>query len=159
MQIQSVLNPISVATDVISNIRKHFEVSLLAEQKASGTIPIVRYSEYTRNHALAVLGHQAFKASNVLEQLKMIKIPDIQNLNEKVGAVNFEWELNKNLFFDAVGRFYSKRVLTCIFKSGKWHFPGTDMQSRQKQLHFSAVVTTTLLEAIAPRADPAQGTV
>nr|XP_009910939.1 PREDICTED: laminin subunit beta-4 [Haliaeetus albicilla] len=73
--------------DVISNIRKHSEVSLLAEQKTSGTIPIVRYSEYTRNHALAMLGHQAFKASNVLEQLKMIKIPDIQNLNEKICGV------------------------------------------------------------------------
>ncbi|XP_052646644.1 laminin subunit beta-4 [Harpia harpyja] len=73
--------------DAISNIRKHFEVSLLAEQKTSGTIPIVRYSEYTRNHALAMLGHQAFKASNVLEQLKMIKIPDIQNLNEKICGV------------------------------------------------------------------------
>ncbi|NXW12281.1 LAMB4 protein, partial [Circaetus pectoralis] len=82
-----VLNPISAATDAISNIRKHFEVSLLAEQKTSGTIPIVRYAEYTRNHALAMLGHQAFKASNVLEQLKMIKIPDIQNLNEKICGV------------------------------------------------------------------------
>uniref|UniRef100_A0A8B9N1S4 Laminin subunit beta 4 n=1 Tax=Accipiter nisus TaxID=211598 RepID=A0A8B9N1S4_9AVES len=85
IHLHQILNPISVATDVISNIRKHFEVSLLAEQKASGTIPIVRYSEYTRNHALTVLGHQAFKASNVLEQLKTIKIPNIQNLNEKVG--------------------------------------------------------------------------
>lgn len=36
-----------------------------------------------------------------------------------------------------------------------WH----DMQSRQKQLHFSTAVTTNLLEAIAPKADPAQGTV
>uniref|UniRef100_A0A8C0BCP6 Laminin subunit beta 4 n=1 Tax=Buteo japonicus TaxID=224669 RepID=A0A8C0BCP6_9AVES len=85
IHLHQILNPISVATDVISNIRKHSEVSLLAEQKTSGTIPIVRYSEYTRNHALAMLGHQAFKASNVLEQLKVIKIPDIQNLNEKVG--------------------------------------------------------------------------
>ncbi|NXR01569.1 LAMB4 protein, partial [Sagittarius serpentarius] len=83
-KIQSVLNPISLATEAISNITKHFEVSLLAEQKTSRTIPIVRYSEYTRNHALAMLGHQALKASNVLEQLKMIKIPDIQNLNEKI---------------------------------------------------------------------------
>uniref|UniRef100_A0A663EQT0 Laminin subunit beta 4 n=1 Tax=Aquila chrysaetos chrysaetos TaxID=223781 RepID=A0A663EQT0_AQUCH len=85
IHLHQILNPISVATDTISNIRKHFEVSLLAEQKTSGTIPIVRYSEYTRNHALAMLGHQAFKAGNVLEQLKMIKIPDVQNLNEKVG--------------------------------------------------------------------------
>ena len=45
-----------------------------------------------------MLGHEAFKASNVLEQLKVIKSPNIQNLNEKVGTVNFEWELNKNLF-------------------------------------------------------------
>jgi len=156
---QLVLNPISLATEAISNIRKHFEVSLLAEQKTSGTIPTVRYSEYTRSHALAMLGHQALKASNVLEQLEMIKSPDIQNLNVKVGTVNFEWELNKNFFFYAASRLSFKRVLACVFKSGKGHFPGTDMQSRQKQLHFSAAVTTTLLEAITPRTDPAQGTV
>ncbi|XP_030336364.1 laminin subunit beta-4 [Strigops habroptila] len=70
--------------EAISNIKKHFEVSLLAEQKTSETAPIVRYSAYTRNHALAMLGRQALKASNVLEQLKMIKSPGIQNLNEKV---------------------------------------------------------------------------
>ncbi|XP_009889167.1 PREDICTED: laminin subunit beta-4 [Charadrius vociferus] len=73
--------------EAISNIRKHFEVSLLAEQKTSGTTPIVRYSEYARNHALAMLGHQALKASNVLEQLKMIKSLNIQNLNEKICGV------------------------------------------------------------------------
>ncbi|XP_061844989.1 laminin subunit beta-4 [Colius striatus] len=73
--------------EAISNIRKHFEVSLLAEQKTSGTSPIVRYSEYTRNHVLTMLDHQALKASNMLEQLKMIKSPDIQNLNEKVCGV------------------------------------------------------------------------
>uniref|UniRef100_A0A8B9SX00 Laminin subunit beta-1 n=1 Tax=Anas platyrhynchos TaxID=8839 RepID=A0A8B9SX00_ANAPL len=38
----------------------------------------------TRNSTLTVMGQQALKGSNVLEQLKMIKIPDIQNLNEKV---------------------------------------------------------------------------
>lgn len=96
---QSVLNPISVAIEAMSNIRKHFEVSLLAEQKTSGTTPVVGYSEYTRNHALAMLGRQALKASHVLEQLRSIESPSIQNLNEKVGTVNFEWELNKSLFF------------------------------------------------------------
>ncbi|KFO73509.1 Laminin subunit beta-4, partial [Cuculus canorus] len=70
--------------EAISNIRKHFEVSLLAEQKTSGINPTVRYSKYTRNHALAMLGHHTLKASNMLEQLKMIKIPNIQNLNEKI---------------------------------------------------------------------------
>ncbi|XP_010125018.1 PREDICTED: laminin subunit beta-4 [Chlamydotis macqueenii] len=70
--------------EAISNITKHFEVSLLAEQETSRTIPVVRYSEYTRNHVLATLDHQALKASNVLEQLKAIKSPDIQNLNEKI---------------------------------------------------------------------------
>lgn len=35
------------------------------------------------------MGQQALKGSNVLEQLKMIKIPDIQNLNEKVSAAGF----------------------------------------------------------------------
>ncbi|NXN39637.1 LAMB4 protein, partial [Rhinoptilus africanus] len=86
-KIQSVLNPISATTEAISNIRKHFEVSLLAEQKTNATAPIVRYSEYTRNHALAMLGHQALKANNVLEQLKSIKSPNIQNLNEKICGV------------------------------------------------------------------------
>ncbi|NWW62111.1 LAMB4 protein, partial [Ifrita kowaldi] len=86
-QIQLVLNPISVGTEAVSNIRKHFEVSLLAEQKTRGTSPIVRYSEYTRNHALAMLDHQVLKASNVLQQLRMIKSPDIQNLNEKICGV------------------------------------------------------------------------
>ncbi|XP_032852155.2 laminin subunit beta-4 isoform X2 [Tyto alba] len=73
--------------EVISNIKKHFEVSLLAEEKTSGTTPIVKYSEYTRNYALTMLGDQALKASNVLEQLKMIKIPNIQNLSEKICGV------------------------------------------------------------------------
>ncbi|KAM6320647.1 laminin subunit beta-4 [Aegotheles albertisi] len=73
--------------EAVSNIRTHFEVSLLAEQKTSETTPIVRYSEYTRNHALAVLEQQALKESNVLEQLKMIKSPNIQNLNEKICGV------------------------------------------------------------------------
>lgn len=108
------MQPISIATEAISNIKKHLEVSLLAEQKTSETAPIVRYSEYTRNHVLTVLGRQALKARDVLEQLKMIKSPDVQNLNEKVGAVNFDWRPNKTLFFDAVGRFYFKRVLTCF---------------------------------------------
>lgn len=53
-----------------------------------------------------MLGHQALKANNVLEQLRKIKSSNIQNLNEKVGTVNFDCELNKNLFFDAVSRFY-----------------------------------------------------
>ncbi|KAM6304189.1 laminin subunit beta-4 [Podargus strigoides] len=70
--------------EAISSIRKHSEVSLLAEQKTSGTTPIIRYSEYTRNHALTMLGHQTLKESNMLEQLKMIKSPNIQNLNEKI---------------------------------------------------------------------------
>uniref|UniRef100_A0A8C0FLZ4 Laminin subunit beta 4 n=1 Tax=Bubo bubo TaxID=30461 RepID=A0A8C0FLZ4_BUBBB len=70
--------------EAISSIRKHSEVSLLAEQKTGGTTPIVKYSEYTRNHALVMLGDQALKASNMLEQLKMIKSPNIQNLSEKI---------------------------------------------------------------------------
>ncbi|XP_055663553.1 laminin subunit beta-4 [Falco peregrinus] len=73
--------------EAVSNIRKDFEVSLLAEQETSGTTPVVRDSEYTRNHSLAMLGHQALKASNVLEQLKMIKSPNIQNLTEKICGV------------------------------------------------------------------------
>uniref|UniRef100_A0A8B9D8V4 Laminin subunit beta-1 n=1 Tax=Anser cygnoides TaxID=8845 RepID=A0A8B9D8V4_ANSCY len=84
LQQKLVLTTISIAIEAISNIRKHFEMSLLAEEKSSGTTPVIRYSEYTRNSTLAVMGQQALKGSNVLEQLKMIKIPDIQNLNEKV---------------------------------------------------------------------------
>lgn len=89
-----VLKPLSVSTEVIGNITKHSKVSLLAGQKTSETTPIIRYSEYTRNHVLTMLAHQALKASNVLEQLKTIRRPNIQNLNEKVGAVNFQWEPN-----------------------------------------------------------------
>ncbi|XP_009074945.1 PREDICTED: laminin subunit beta-4, partial [Acanthisitta chloris] len=73
--------------EAISNIRKHSEASFLAEQKTRGTIPIVRYSEYTRNNAVAMLDHQVLKATSVLQQLKMIKSPDIQNLNEKICGV------------------------------------------------------------------------
>ncbi|NXA08670.1 LAMB4 protein, partial [Sapayoa aenigma] len=87
IKMQLVLNPISVATEAISNIRKHFEVSLLAEQRTRGTIPIVKHSEYTRNHALTMLDHQVLKANNMLQQLKMIKSPDVQNLNEKICGV------------------------------------------------------------------------
>ncbi|NXG57811.1 LAMB4 protein, partial [Hemiprocne comata] len=81
------LNSASVAIEAISNIRKHFEVSLLAEQKSTGTSPIIRYAEYTRSHALSMLGQQALKESNVLEQLKVMKSPNIQNLNEKICGV------------------------------------------------------------------------
>ncbi|RMC10331.1 hypothetical protein DUI87_13133 [Hirundo rustica rustica] len=73
--------------EAVSNIRKHSEVSLLAEQKTRGTTPIVRHSEHTRNDALAMLDHQALNASNVLQQLRMIKSPDIQNLNEKICGI------------------------------------------------------------------------
>ncbi|NXG31934.1 LAMB4 protein, partial [Dromaius novaehollandiae] len=86
-KIQSVLNIISVPIEAVSDIRKHFEISLLAEKKTSGTVPIVRYSEYTRKSALAMLDDHTLKESNVLEQLKIIKTPDIQNLNEKICGV------------------------------------------------------------------------
>lgn len=153
-QIQLVLNPISVGTEAVSNIRKHSEVSLLAEQRTRGTASIVRHSEDTRNDALTMLDHQVLNTSNVLQQLRMMKSPGIQNLNEKVGAVDFEWKLKKppnppKTLFWCCNRFYFKRVLTCIFKSGKCHFLATAMQSHQKQLHFSAVVISKL-EAIVP---------
>ncbi|NXU36754.1 LAMB4 protein, partial [Drymodes brunneopygia] len=86
-QMQLILNPISVGTEAISNIRKHSEVSLLAEQMTRGTSPIVRHSEYSRNNTLALLDHQVLKASSVLQQLRMIQSPDIQNLNEKICGV------------------------------------------------------------------------
>ncbi|XP_010226574.1 PREDICTED: laminin subunit beta-4 [Tinamus guttatus] len=49
--------------EAVSNIRKYFEISLLAENKTSGT---------------------ALKEGNVLEQLRILKTPNIQILNEKV---------------------------------------------------------------------------
>ncbi|XP_071590013.1 laminin subunit beta-4 [Heliangelus exortis] len=73
--------------EAMSNIRKHFEVSLLAEQRSNGTTPVVRYSESTRSHAVTMLAHQVLKESNVREQLKMTKRPNIQNLNEKICGV------------------------------------------------------------------------
>lgn len=106
--------PCCVGTEAVSNIRKHSEVSLLAEQKTRGTTPVVGHSEYTRNDALAMLDHQLLNATNVLQRLRMIKSPDIQNLNEKVGAVDFEWKLKKNpklFFFDVVVGFILKGCL------------------------------------------------
>lgn len=120
-QIQLVLNPISVGTEAVSNIRKHSEVSLLAEERTRGTASIVRHSEDTRNDALTMLDHQVLNTSNVLQQLRMIKSPGIQNLNEKVGAVDFKWKLKKtktkqpqtpkNSLFDVVIDFILKGCL------------------------------------------------
>ncbi|XP_062455329.1 laminin subunit beta-4 [Rhea pennata] len=73
--------------EAVSNIRNHFEMSLLAEKKITGTIPLVQYSEYTRNNVLAILDDHALKESNVLEQLKIIRTPDFQNLNDKICGV------------------------------------------------------------------------
>ncbi|OWK52851.1 Laminin subunit beta-4, partial [Lonchura striata] len=73
--------------EAISNIRKHSEVSLLAEQMTRRTTPIVRHSEYTRSDTLTMFDHQVLNTSMVLQQLRMIKSPDIQNLNEKICGV------------------------------------------------------------------------
>ncbi|KAM8821354.1 laminin subunit beta-4 [Eudromia elegans] len=70
--------------EAVNNIRKYFEISLLAKKKTSGTIPITGYSEHTRKSVLAMLDNLALKESDVQEQLKVIKIPNIQILNEKV---------------------------------------------------------------------------
>lgn len=83
---QLVLNAISVAAEAINNIRKHSEVSFLAEQKARETAPVVRHSEHTRQSMLTVMHKRAWEGSRVLEQLKLVKIPGIQHLVEKVGA-------------------------------------------------------------------------
>lgn len=82
---QLVLNAISIATEAI-NIRKHSEVSFLAEEKARETTPVVWHSQHTRQSVLTVIHKQAWERSKVLEQLKLIKIPGIQHLAEKVGA-------------------------------------------------------------------------
>ncbi|OXB71461.1 UNVERIFIED_CONTAM: hypothetical protein H355_011529, partial [Colinus virginianus] len=73
--------------EVISNIKKHFEVSFLAEEKARETALVIRHSEHTRQSAIAVMHKQAWEGSKVLEQLKLIKIPDIQQLVEKICVV------------------------------------------------------------------------
>ncbi|NWX99807.1 LAMB4 protein, partial [Nothoprocta ornata] len=83
-KMQSVLNIISVPIEAVNNIRKYFEISLLAEKKTSGTTPIVRYSEYTRKGVLAKLDNFTLKERNMLDQLKIINTSDIQTLNEKV---------------------------------------------------------------------------
>lgn len=83
---QLVLNAISIATEAINDIRKHSEVSFLAEQKARGIAPMAGHSEHTRQSVLTVMHKLAWEGSRVLEQLKLIKIPDIQHLAEKVGA-------------------------------------------------------------------------
>uniref|UniRef100_A0A8C0HFF4 Laminin subunit beta 4 n=1 Tax=Chelonoidis abingdonii TaxID=106734 RepID=A0A8C0HFF4_CHEAB len=70
--------------DSFSNIRKYYQMSSSAEQKISGAVPIIRYSENTRNGILAMLGNRTAKENYTLEQLRMFKTPDIQKLNKKV---------------------------------------------------------------------------
>uniref|UniRef100_A0A8C4VI90 Laminin subunit beta 4 n=1 Tax=Gopherus evgoodei TaxID=1825980 RepID=A0A8C4VI90_9SAUR len=69
--------------DSFSNIRKYYQMSLSAEQKISGAVPIIRYSENTRNGIFAMLGNRTAKENYTLEQLRMFKTPDIQKLNKK----------------------------------------------------------------------------
>uniref|UniRef100_A0A8C3F1M8 Laminin subunit beta-2 n=1 Tax=Chrysemys picta bellii TaxID=8478 RepID=A0A8C3F1M8_CHRPI len=72
--------------DSFSNIRKYYQMSSSAEQKISGAVPIIRYSENARNGILAMLGNRTSKENYTLEQLRMFKTPDIQKLNEKVNC-------------------------------------------------------------------------
>ncbi|KAG6936053.1 laminin subunit beta 4 [Chelydra serpentina] len=58
-------------------------MSSSAVEKISGAIPIIRYSENTRDGILAMLGNRTSKENYTLEQLRMFKTPDIQKLNEK----------------------------------------------------------------------------
>uniref|UniRef100_A0A8C3TDQ1 Laminin subunit beta 4 n=1 Tax=Chelydra serpentina TaxID=8475 RepID=A0A8C3TDQ1_CHESE len=69
--------------DYIRNIRKYYQMSSSAVEKISGAIPIIRYSENTRDGILAMLGNRTSKENYTLEQLRMFKTPDIQKLNEK----------------------------------------------------------------------------
>ncbi|XP_046762736.1 laminin subunit beta-4 isoform X1 [Gallus gallus] len=73
--------------EAINNIRKHSEVSFLAEEKARETTPVVWHSQHTRQSVLTVIHKQAWEGSKVLEQLKLIKIPGIQHLAEKICGV------------------------------------------------------------------------
>uniref|UniRef100_A0A8C3TFK0 Laminin subunit beta 4 n=1 Tax=Chelydra serpentina TaxID=8475 RepID=A0A8C3TFK0_CHESE len=72
--------------DSFSNIRKYYQMSSSAVEKISGAIPIIRYSENTRDGILAMLGNRTSKENYTLEQLRMFKTPDIQKLNEKVNC-------------------------------------------------------------------------
>lgn len=84
-----ILNAISLHVDSFSNIRKYYQMSSFAVEKISGAIPIIRYSENTRDGILAMLGNRTSKENYTLEQLRMFKTPDIQKLNEKVKCYGF----------------------------------------------------------------------
>ncbi|CAM2098554.1 unnamed protein product [Caretta caretta] len=73
--------------DSFSNIRKYYQMSSFAVEKISGAIPIIRYSENTRDGILAMLGNRTSKENYTLEQLRLFKIPDIQKLNEKIESI------------------------------------------------------------------------
>ncbi|XP_059581857.1 laminin subunit beta-4 isoform X1 [Alligator mississippiensis] len=67
-----------------TNIRKYYQTSSSAEEKISGITALIRDSRNTRDKVLAMLDDQASKKIYMLEQLKMIKTPDIHKFNEKI---------------------------------------------------------------------------
>ncbi|ELK01304.1 Laminin subunit beta-4, partial [Pteropus alecto] len=70
--------------DFSENIKKYYQRSLSAEKKTNGTTSIISNSEKIRNDLLTILDTLTSKANLSLENLKQIKIPDIQILKEKV---------------------------------------------------------------------------
>uniref|UniRef100_A0A7M4F6Y3 Laminin subunit beta 4 n=1 Tax=Crocodylus porosus TaxID=8502 RepID=A0A7M4F6Y3_CROPO len=67
-----------------TNIRKYYQTSSFAEEKISEITALIRDSRNTRDKVLAMLDDQASKKVYVLEQLEMIKTPDIHKFNEKI---------------------------------------------------------------------------
>ncbi|XP_014427659.2 laminin subunit beta-4 isoform X1 [Pelodiscus sinensis] len=70
--------------NVINNIRKYYQMSSSAEEKISEAIPMIKYSENSREEILAMSDNQTSKENCTLLQLRMFKTPDIQKLNEKI---------------------------------------------------------------------------
>ncbi|XP_039705052.1 laminin subunit beta-4 isoform X1 [Pteropus medius] len=70
--------------DFSENIKKYYQRSLSAEKKTNETTSIISNSEKIRNDLLTILDTLTSKENLSLENLKQIKIPDIQILKEKV---------------------------------------------------------------------------
>uniref|UniRef100_F6YTR2 Laminin subunit beta 4 n=1 Tax=Monodelphis domestica TaxID=13616 RepID=F6YTR2_MONDO len=70
-----------------SEIKKHHQMSLSAEQKINKTVITIKHSENTRKDLLTMIDGLTSKREFSLENLKQIQAPDIQKLNEKVCGI------------------------------------------------------------------------
>ncbi|XP_060052389.1 laminin subunit beta-4 [Erinaceus europaeus] len=71
-------------TESLKNIKQYYQISSSAEVIVSRTISIINNSVKTRNDSLTMVDALSSKGNLSLEQLKKLRLPDIQMLNEKV---------------------------------------------------------------------------